>query len=291
MQRDQVLSVQVTTTDTPVLARNVGFGFPGQRTDLLRGLSLEVRPGEVVILIGPNGCGKSSLLGLLTGRLRPSDGSVSIFGRDPWREPRLPDVGSIAEPFHPEQSAMPTELVCKAHSLARSIDNVGAGDVADMLDRLNLGATLIDHPLSMLSKGERRREMLATVLLRKPHLILADEPLEGIDRQSRERIGGALREFAKSNGRSVLWVSHHLSETAAFADRLLQFEDGRLVDRTQGRFTVTLSDNSQRVRHFDVPGLHVIPDLVDQALAVCSSVRIEIAKSSQSRGGDHETPT
>lgn len=176
--------------------RGVRFRYPGQVADLFEDVTLEIRPAGVVMLAGPNGSGKSTVLGLLSGRLFPAAGSVRVFGQDPHKATRAPDLGLITEPFHPEQGPLPVDLtVRQILTWLEIVDMVDSSAIASLLDELGLARSLLDHPIRILSKGERQRVMLLVVLARKPRLLLADEPLEGLDRETRRLIGQCLDRF------------------------------------------------------------------------------------------------
>ena len=127
-----------------------------------------------------------------------------------------------------------------------------------------------------LGKGERQRVMLLVVLLRCPRLILADEPLEGLDRESRSIIGRALVDYTRKDGQSVLWVSHHLAETLQYADRLLEIEECRLVERHSSRFEFRLSPADVTSKSVRAPSLLALPAFVEQCLHTADSVRFEV---------------
>ena len=148
---------------------NVRFRYPGQTARLFDGVSLKVYAGEVIMLAGPNGSGKSTLLTMLSGRLRPGSGRVRVFDQDPFRADRLPSLGLITEPFHPEQSPLPVDLTVREVLTWLSIlDGVTDSAIDHGLDALGLVRPLLNQSIRVLSKGERQRVMLLVVLLRRP---------------------------------------------------------------------------------------------------------------------------
>lgn len=266
-------------SSSPPLAelRNVRFRYGARGPDLLEDVNLTIRAGEVVILAGPNGSGKSTLLGLLAGRLSPSSGLLRVFGRNPATVSRAPDMGLITEPFHPEQSPLPVDLsLRRILAWLRILDCVTAAAMEQRCNELGIREGLLDQPVRRLSKGERQRVMLLIVLLRRPRFLLADEPLEGLDRHSRRLMGGSLRRFTQRTGSSVLWVSHHLAETLSYADRLLEIEGNTIVERPADRFEVRVCAPRRPPTTVSLGSLHGLASLVEQHLDGDRALRLEI---------------
>jgi len=275
----------MATQATLVELKNVRFRYPGQVAYLFDSVSLKVTAGEVVMLAGPNGSGKSTLLSILSGRLPYLSGRVTVFGSDPRGADRLPSLGLITEPFHPEQSPLLVDLTGReVLTWLKILDGVTDAAIDRGSDGLGLARPLLNRPIRTLSKGERQRVMLLVVLLRCPRLILADEPLEGLDRESRSIIGRALADYAKKDSRSVLWVSHHLAETLQYADRLLEIEEGRLVERHSGRFEFRLFPADAASKSARAPSLLALPAFIEQHLHMADSVRFEVSDTGQGGG-------
>ena len=261
------------------LLRNITFRYPGDNFDLLRNIALEVQPGEVVMLAGPNGSGKSTVLSLLSGRLAPTSGMVQVFGMNPQLVNRTPGIGLITEPFHPEQSPLPVDFSLRRILRWMSvIDGISVDDASPLLDRLKISTTLLNRRIDSLSKGERQRIMLLIVLLRRPGLILADEPLEGLDRCSRRLIGECLHAYTGDGLRSVLWVSHHLIETIRYASRIIQIEDAQLIEQPTDRYAFRIATPEGASETITVGDLAALPGFVDKHLAENRSLHIEITQ-------------
>ncbi len=260
----------------------VCFRYPNSSSDLFRDITFRIDAGQVVLLVGPNGCGKSTFFQLITGRLQPSEGSVTVFGQNPARATRAPDLGLVTEPFHPSQSPLPaTHTVREVLRWLYVLDNVTEADALDVLDRLGLPKRLLKHPIRDLSKGERQRVMLAVTLLRQPTLILADEPLEGIDKKSRRIIAECLGAYVETNrGRSIIWISHHVAESGPFADRLFEIEDRRIQERPLAYFDASIARNGEPDAHFELTGLHSLSSLAEEFFEGSDVVHIDIKRKS-----------
>ena len=206
----------------------VDFERPGGRLDVLDGIALEVRPGEVVALIGPNGSGKSTLLRVAAGLLEPRRGSVLLDGRrvvqpDPaiglvFQEPRLLPWRSVAA-----NVAYPLELAGWPRSRRDQ-------RVAELLELIGLAGWGAARP-SQLSGGMRQRVALARALALEPRLLLLDEPFSALDALTRERLNLELLDLWARTGTSILLVTHSIQEAIFVADRVavLSPRPGRIV--------------------------------------------------------------
>jgi ABC-2 type transport system ATP-binding protein len=190
----------------------------------LAGVSLTVRPGELVALVGPNGAGKSTFLGLAAGLLNPSDGTVKVSGSPAGSiEARaatsfLPDAPSLYDDLSLEEHL---EYVARLH---------GADDwiprAEDLLLRLGLADRAGDLP-AKFSRGMRQKSSIALAFVREFSLLLADEPFDGLDPTSREAFGGLIDD-AVAGGAAVV-VSTHRADVLERAHRCVALYDGAVA--------------------------------------------------------------
>ncbi len=200
---------------------------------VLRGVDLELAPGEIVGLIGPSGSGKSSLLhsaGLLE---RPDGGTVEIGGlncsemKDGARtRVRLSQVGFVYQFHHllPEFSAL--QNVGMPAMIAGRGEAWAAERATELLTQLGLGARLHHQP-GQLSGGEQQRVAIARALTNQPRLLLADEPTGNLDPDTANVVFQALHDLARNQGVAALIATHNL-ELARFMDRVFTLKDGHL---------------------------------------------------------------
>jgi lipoprotein-releasing system ATP-binding protein len=225
---DPVLSIRGLT-------RNYQSG--DKTLSVLRGADLDVRPGEIVGLIGPSGSGKSSLLhaaGLLE---HPDGGRILLQGRDcsdlKERERtriRLATMGFVYQAHHllPEFTAL--DNVALPQTIAGKPRKAARERAAELLTNLGLGHRL-EHQPAQMSGGEQQRVAIARALANRPRLLLADEPTGNLDPATSTTVFDQLYALARSEGVAALVATHNL-ELARHMDRVLALKDGKLEQQT-----------------------------------------------------------
>lgn len=181
-------------------------------------VDLEVEAGSFVAVVGASGCGKSTLLRLLAGLDRPTRGAIRIGSTDPEGMRRAKLVGWLAQ----RPALLPWMGVHDNVALARTIRPAPASapDVDALLDLVSLGefADALPHHLS---GGMQQRAALARTLAQDAPLWLMDEPLAALDELTREALAGDVLAIWQRLGPTVVWVTHHLAEAVALADRIV----------------------------------------------------------------------
>lgn len=199
------------------------------------GVSLEVRQGEFVALLGTSGSGKSSVLNLIAGLDRPTSGSVVVYGRDLAKlsreelaHYRLHTVGMVFQSFNLIASMTIAENVELPMRFAE-VDRARRNDLAqDALTRVGLQAR-IKHRPSELSGGEQQRAALARALINHPQLLLADEPTGNLDSRTGTEIMNMVREFNQQLGMTIVIVTHERTLAERYAQRLVFLADGKVI--------------------------------------------------------------
>jgi lipoprotein-releasing system ATP-binding protein len=206
---------------------------------VLRGVDLDVQPGEVVGLIGPSGSGKSSLLhaaGLLE---HPDAGRITVLGRDcsdlgerPRTRVRLANIGFVYQFHHllPEFSAL--DNVALPQMIAGRPRRAARERAKGLLSELGL-ASRIQHQPAQMSGGEQQRVAIARALANAPRLLLADEPTGNLDPGTSGTVFDALYNLVRNQGVAALIATHNL-ELARHMDRVFALKDGRLEEQPKG---------------------------------------------------------
>ena len=215
------------------------YAVAGEPVQAVRGVSLDVFPGEWVAVVGPSGCGKSTLLNLLGAIDRPTGGSITIAGRDVSgladREAtrfRLTDIGFVFQRFYLMPTLSAAENVELPMAEARMGRTQREARARELLKYVGLGARAEHRPFQ-LSGGEQQRVAIARALANAPKLLLADEPTGELDaRTGQEMI--ALLDRLNGDGTTIVTVTHD-EDLARAARRVIHMRDGAIVDDQTSR--------------------------------------------------------
>jgi lipoprotein-releasing system ATP-binding protein len=209
------------------------YGEGEAATQVLKGLDMQLAPGELVALLGPSGSGKSTLLTILGTLMRPTSGQHVMLGRDLTRardaeltEFRNLHIGFVFQFHHllPDFSALENVIFPAAVAAGRETAR-DRGRAAELLDRVGLSDRM-DFLATQLSGGQKQRVAVARALMNQPELVLADEPTGNLDRESASQVMELLTEINRDEGTSFL-ISTHDETIAAACRRQIRVVDGR----------------------------------------------------------------
>jgi ABC-2 type transport system ATP-binding protein len=204
-------------------------------------VSLSV-PSATVGLLGPNGAGKSTLLKLVTGQIRPSSGSVAVFGRDPVSDPSVfRQVGYCSEDDALFEDLTPLEMVRYLARLHGMAGDGARGAALRALETCGI-ASRAGKRCRELSKGQRQRVRIAAAIVHDPHVLILDEPMTGLDPVGRKAVIELIRQRARA-GLAVVFSSHILHEVESVATYVVVLNKGMvLAEGTLGHIREALSD-------------------------------------------------
>ena len=215
------------------------------RVHAVRGIDLEIEPGEMVAFLGPNGAGKTSTIDMVLGLSRPTTGDVKVLGMPPRQAVARGLVAAVMQTGGLLKDLTVRETVQYTASLfadTKSVDEV--------LESAGITG-IADRRVAKCSGGEQQRLRFAMALLSDPALLLLDEPTTGMDVEGRRSFWSAIRQDAQQ-GRSVLFATHYLEEADQYADRIILISNGLVVADGTGSQIKALA--SGRVVRATLPG-------------------------------------
>jgi ABC-2 type transport system ATP-binding protein len=209
------------------LAKTFRKPFTGRRVEALRGVSFEVRRGEIFGFLGPNGAGKTTAIKMLMGLVAPTGGAMELFGVRAPEPEVMARVGFLPENPYVYPYLSPREFV----SMCGRLSGLGGGALRErveaVVERVGMGYA-IDRSVQALSKGMLQRVGLAAALVHDPELLVLDEPMSGLDPVGRKEVRDLIVE-EKSRGRTVVFSSHILSDVELLCDRVCILRQGEIV--------------------------------------------------------------
>ena len=203
--------------------------------EALKGVDLDVMPGDFIALLGPNGAGKSTIIGIISSLVRKTTGSVAVFGHDIDQDfPRAKkDVGVVPQEFNFNQFEKVFDIVVTQAGYYGLPRKVAEQRSEKYLRRLGLWDKQ-DQRSRMLSGGMKRRLMIARALVHEPRLLILDEPTAGVDIELRRSLWDFLREI-NAQGTTIILTTHYLEEAESLCRRIAIIDQGLITQNTTTR--------------------------------------------------------
>jgi putative ABC transport system ATP-binding protein len=232
-------TIEQTGREATVAVRCEGltktFGTGGVAVQALRGVDMEVRNGELLMLVGPSGCGKTTLISVIAGVLRRDGGACTIFGQDcnqmtedETTSFRGQNIGFVFQAFNLIPTLTTAENVATPLIINGMNLKTAVSKARDILTKVGFDERMMTSLPNDLSGGQQQRVAIARALVHQPRLIVCDEPTSALDGETGHKVMKLLRELGRSEGRALVVVTHD-SRIYEFADRIAAMEDGRIT--------------------------------------------------------------
>jgi ABC-2 type transport system ATP-binding protein len=238
------------TTDVPaVTVEDVWKRFG--RTDVVRGLSFEVRSGELMGFLGPNGAGKTTTMRMILDIIRPDRGHIQVFGGRPGVEHQS-RVGYLPEDRGLYRDVPVVDTLAYFGALRGMSSSDSRKRATDLLERMGLGDSMRKRAAE-LSRGMHQKAQLIATIMNEPDLLIVDEPFQGLDPVNADLLKGVLLE-QRDRGAAVIMSTHDMGDAQTLCDRILLIDGGRrvlygTVPDVRGAF----SDGAVEVQGRDIP--------------------------------------
>jgi NitT/TauT family transport system ATP-binding protein len=240
-----------------------------QRYTAVRGATLRVATGEFVSVVGPTGCGKTTLLNVAAGLLQPSAGSVKVFGE------QLAGINLRAGYMFQADALMPWRNTIENVAAGLDFRGVGREEAAaragDWLKRVGLAGFEKRFP-HQLSGGMRKRVALAQMLILNPEILLMDEPFSALDIQTRQLMENELLELWGADRKSVVFITHDLEEAISLSDRVVVLSAGP-ESHPIGDYPIDLP------RPRDVAEIRLVPHFIEIHTKIWHAMKEEVLKA------------
>ena len=228
--------------DLAVRCRGItkSYGTGDAKVTALRGVDLDIRLGELLMLVGPSGCGKTTLISVLAAILDQDDGECTVLGQDVRRlgararaRFRGQTIGFVFQQFNLLPTLTAVENVA-VPLLINGTPRKGALErAAEVLEAVGLGARVKSLP-SQLSGGQQQRVAIARALVHEPQLIVCDEPTSALDHETGHNVMELMRRVATGPDRALVVVTHD-ARIFEFADRIARMDDGHILEVVAGQ--------------------------------------------------------
>ncbi len=210
------------------------FGSGDTRVQVLRGVDVEVAPGEITLLVGPSGCGKTTLISIVAGLLAPTAGDIRIFDQplgdlrgDALVAFRARMIGFVFQQYNLLPALTAAENACLPLIVQGRRRREALREAREMLAAVGLGGKLDARP-AQLSGGQQQRVAIARALVHRPRLLVCDEPTAALDADSGRTVMELLRRVSVDSDRAVIVVTHD-SRVYGYGDRVIEMGDGLVL--------------------------------------------------------------
>ncbi len=231
-----------------IKVKNLHFAYPDSEKEIISGISLQVKRGATLAIMGKNGSGKSTLLKLMAGLLKPDRGKISIQQKDDSFDLTKPGMVGFA-PERPEAYFFAPTVREEVEFFPKNLGLDFKTAASEAMSRLGIYHLSHRSPFS-LSAGQQRKVSIASILSGGPQIIVLDEPTQGLHKSGEREVGKILNDL----DRTVILSTHHSDFTYQFADRVAFLDNGKLL--SEGKvFSELCDEDVANKAGIDLPGM------------------------------------
>ena len=194
-------------------------------------VSFKINKGTIIGLLGPNGCGKTTTMGMMLGLIKPTSGTVFINGRNIENEKNRTNIlekMNFISPYIELPKKLTVEENLKVYGRMYGVNNL-QGKISDLMKQLNL-FDFKKRKTGELSSGQKNRVSLAKALINDPEILLLDEPTASLDPDVGDYIRTYIEDFASKRGKTILLASHNMNEVERLCHEVMMMKNGKIID-------------------------------------------------------------
>ena len=193
-------------------------------------ISFKIGKGKIIGLLGPNGCGKSTTIGMMLGLIKPSSGTVTINGQNiEQNRTDLLEKMNFISPYVELPKKLTVEENLKVYGRLYGVKNL-KDKISDLMEKLNL-LDFKSRKTGELSSGQKNRVSLAKALINDPEILFLDEPTASLDPDVGDYIRGFIEDYASNKGATILLASHNMNEVERLCYEVLMMKNGEIIDK------------------------------------------------------------
>ena len=196
----------------------------------VKNISFKIYKGTIIGLLGPNGCGKSTTMGMMLGLIKPSAGTVIINGQNiEYNRTKLLEKMNFISPYIELPKKLSVEENLKVYGRLYGVENLN-DKISDLMEKLNL-TEFRKRKTGELSSGQKNRVSLAKALINDPEILLLDEPTASLDPDVGDYVRSFIENYASTKGSTILLASHNMNEVERLCSEVMMMKNGEIIDR------------------------------------------------------------
>jgi len=209
----------------------------------VKNINFKINKGEIIGLLGPNGCGKSTTIGMLLGLIKPTSGSVMINGKNiENNRTNILEKMNFISPYIELPKKLTIEENLEVYGRMYGVRNLKS-KIYELMEKLNLNE-FKKRKTGELSSGQKNRVSLAKALINDPEILLLDEPTASLDPDVGDYIRSFIEEFASKKHTTILLASHNMNEVERLCDQVMMMKNGQIIDN--GKINYLISKHGRK---------------------------------------------